>query len=146
VPEVVGGWLFAGGPAVADDCTTSVGFEFMLAVPSPFVAITRDLIVWPTSLPLSTYELRVSPAIVSQLTPFVPPPDLSQRSQRYWNVIGVEPLHVPLVVLSVCPWTFGPETTGSDVPFGAVCALAELPTGTSNAAASTSPKIMCRGI
>src|SRR5262245_51886771 len=118
----------------------------MLDEPSPFVAITRERIVWPTSLDVSAYELRVSPGIVSQLTPLVPPPDLSQRSQRYWNVIGVEPLHAPFVVLSVSPWTFGPETTGSEVPFGASCALAELPTGTSKAAASTSPKMMCRGM
>jgi hypothetical protein len=41
--------------------------------------------------------------MVAQLTPFVPPPDVSQRSQRYWNVIGVEPLHVPSVVVSVSP-------------------------------------------
>jgi hypothetical protein len=37
------------------------------------------------------------------LTPFAPPPVVSQRSQRYWNVIGVEPLHDPSVVVNVSP-------------------------------------------
>jgi hypothetical protein len=58
---------------------------------------------WPTSAAVSTYVFLVSPGMVAQLTPFVPPPVVSQRSQRYRNVIGVEPLHEPLVVVSVSP-------------------------------------------
>jgi hypothetical protein len=71
-----------GGPASGDAWTTPVGSELKLAVPSAFVAITRERIVWPTSAAVSTYVLRVSPEIVSHLTPLVPPPDVSQRSQR----------------------------------------------------------------
>jgi hypothetical protein len=82
VPEIVGGLFRDGGPASGDAWTTPVGSELKLAVPSAFVAITRERIVWPTSAAVSTYVLRVSPEIVSHLTPLVPPPDVSQRSQR----------------------------------------------------------------
>src|SRR5512132_288281 len=82
-PEIVGGLVLAGGPAVADAWTTpGVGFELALAVPSAFDAITRERMRWPTSARRSTSVRRVSPGMVVQLTPFTPPPLVSQRSQR----------------------------------------------------------------
>ena len=47
VPETVGGCVFLGGPALA--ATTAVGLELALAVPSWFVAMTRERILCPTS-------------------------------------------------------------------------------------------------
>src|SRR3954447_9654586 len=42
-PEIVGGLTLAGAPAVDAGCTTpAVAFEFALAVPSAFDAITRE--------------------------------------------------------------------------------------------------------
>src|SRR3954463_6062378 len=129
---MVGGLAFEGAPAVEDGCTTpGVAFEFALAVPSAFDAITRERMRWPTSAPESTYVLRVSPGIVAQLAPFAPPPDASQRSERYWNAIGVVPLQVPFVVVSVSPCTARPETTGSPVLCGAACDRADPAAGTS---------------
>jgi len=51
-PEIVGGCAFFGGPALA--LTTFVAFELKLAVPSWFVAITRERIRCPTSALAST--------------------------------------------------------------------------------------------
>ena len=76
--------------------------------------------------------------MVAQLTPFAPPPVVSQRSQRYWNVNGVVPDHVPFDVVSVVPWTAEPEIFGELVFVGAVCGEAAPPEGTSSAAATTS--------
>jgi len=103
VPEIVGGAVFTGRPAEEDALTTAVAFEFALAVPSAFEAITRERIRRPTSARLRMYVLRVSPAIVAQLTPFAPPPVVSQRSQRYRNVNGAVPVQVPFVVVRVSP-------------------------------------------
>jgi hypothetical protein len=113
VPEIVGGDVFVGLPAVEDGRTRpGVALEFRLAVPSAFVAMTRERIRWPTSARLKTYVLLVSPAIVAQLIPFGPPPVASQRSHRYWKVIGAVPVQLPFVVVSVCPCTVVPVTTG----------------------------------
>ena len=81
VPEIVGSWVLAGlfGAALI----TGEAFELKLAVPSLFVAITRERIRWPTSAPVSTYVRLVAPLIVLELTPLTPPPLVSQRSQRY---------------------------------------------------------------
>ena len=82
-PEIAGGLVFTGGPAVEDACTTpGVAFEFALAVPSAFDAITRERMRWPTSALRRTSVRRVSPEMVLQLTPLTPPPLVSQRSQR----------------------------------------------------------------
>ena len=80
---MVGGPTFDGAPAVDDGWTTpGVGFEFALAVPSAFDAITRERMRCPTSAPRSTSVRRVSPGMVVHVTPFGPPPLASQRSQR----------------------------------------------------------------
>jgi hypothetical protein len=137
----VGGAVFAGLAAVEDGLTTpGVAFEFALAVPSALVATTRERIRWPTSACASTYVLLVSPGIVAQLTPFTPPPDVSQRSHRYWNVIGVVPVQLPFVVVSVSPWTVVPETCGSPAFLGGAWARAEPPPGRKSAAAAAPVK------
>jgi hypothetical protein len=82
--------------------------EVKLAVPSLFVAITRERIRWATSAARTMYVRRVASGIVVQLTPFAPPPLVSQRSQRYWNDIGCVPDHEPLVVKSALPSTAVP--------------------------------------
>jgi hypothetical protein len=41
---MVGGFEFAGRPAVDDPLTVDVAFELALAVPSAFVATTRERI------------------------------------------------------------------------------------------------------
>ena len=46
---MLGGVAFTGGPAVDEGWTTLVGLEFLLAVPSELVAMTRDRMVCPTS-------------------------------------------------------------------------------------------------
>jgi len=46
-----------------------------------------------------------------------------QRSQRYVNVIGPEPVHVPALACRTCPWTYAPDAVGGEVFTGlaAVC-------------------------
>src|SRR5215212_3298137 len=83
VPLIVGCFALTGRPAVAEARTVvEVAFEFALAVPSAFEAMTRERMRWPTSARRRMYVRRVSPGIVAQLTPFTPPPLASQRSQR----------------------------------------------------------------
>src|SRR5438093_13315552 len=58
-PEIVGGLVFVGVPAVEDGCTTpGVAFEFALAVPSAFDAITRERMRRPMSARRSTSVRR----------------------------------------------------------------------------------------
>jgi hypothetical protein len=73
---------------------------------------------------------------VAQLTPFTPPPLVSQRSQRYRNDIGCVPDHEPLVVNNVFPSTGVPRTVGWFVAFGGLSAFAEVPPGTSSSVAA----------
>ena len=61
-----------------------------------------------TSTFFSTYVLSVAPPIFEQL-----PPSASQRRHWYMNVVG-EPLHVPLLVVSVLPSWAVPEIVGGD--------------------------------
>src|SRR6476660_2469744 len=75
VPEIVGGLVFTGGPAVDAGWTTpGVAFEFALAVPAAFETITRERMRWPTSAKRCTYVRPVAPEIVVQVTPLTPPP------------------------------------------------------------------------
>jgi hypothetical protein len=111
---------------------TPVGFETTLAVPSWFVADTRERSVWPTSPCVRMCALVVSPGIAAQLTPLLPPPDASQRSQRYRNENGVVPDQLPFEVLSVLPSIVVPEIRGCPVGFGAACERAEPPAGISS--------------
>ena len=80
---MAGGLAFTGGPAVDDGWTTpGVAFEFALAVPAALETITRERMRWPTSAGRCTYVRRVAAAIAVQVTPLLPPPLVSQRSQR----------------------------------------------------------------
>jgi hypothetical protein len=74
----------------------------------------------------------VSPGIVAQLTPLLPPPVASQRSQRYRNDATV-PDQLPFEVRSVLPSVVVPEIRGWPVGFGAACERAEPPAGISDA-------------
>src|SRR5436190_2045339 len=142
VPEIAGGLAFSGGPAVEDGWTTpGVAFEFALAAPSAFDAITRERMRWPTSARRKTSVRRVSPPMVLQVAPLTPPPLVSQRSQRYRNASGRVPLHEPFPVLSVCPCTVEPDTCGCPVAFGAVRSPAEPPTGIRSASSSAPTRI-----
>ena len=81
VPEIVGGLEFADRPAVART-TPAVAFEFTLAEPSAFEAVTCERIRCPTSALRNTYDLCPADEMVLQLTPLTPPPLVSHRSQR----------------------------------------------------------------
>jgi hypothetical protein len=74
LPEIVGGPVFAGCPPLLT--TTDVAFEFALADPSAFVAVTLTLSVEPRSADVTLYFVCVAPETGAQL-----PPLLSQRSQ-----------------------------------------------------------------
>jgi hypothetical protein len=60
------------------------------------------------------YEEPVAPVMLTQVDPAV-----SQRRHCCVYVIGVVPVHVPSVVVRVCPFTALPETTGTDMLTGA---------------------------
>ena len=68
----------------------------------------------PTSSSFRTYVWFVAPEMFEQLLPLE-----WQRCQWYENVIGVEPDHVPLEAVSVCPSLAVPEIVGRDVFAGA---------------------------
>jgi hypothetical protein len=61
----------------------------------------------------TTYVWKTAPEIPVQLTPFTPPPLVSQRSQRYENLNGVVPDHEPLTAVSRLPSNCGPVIRGS---------------------------------
>ena len=63
----------------------------------------------------------------------------SHTCHWYWNVIGVEPFHVPGLAVSVLPAVFVPPVVGSEAFVGATAArvviAAAVPTATSATAA-----------
>jgi hypothetical protein len=67
VPEIVGGELFAAGALEA--CTTAVAEEKALVFPAELVAVTRTLIVNPTSAVATAYVEFVAPLIGLQSIP-----------------------------------------------------------------------------
>jgi hypothetical protein len=88
---IVGGDVFVGATEVdVEDWTTAD--EALSAHPEPaeFVAVTPTRIVCPTSAEVSDHVWLL---VVETTTQFAPAE--SQRRQKYENVIGVEPLHVP---------------------------------------------------
>ena len=62
--------------------------------------------------------------MTKQLEPSAAPPSVGQRSQRYVNVIGVEPDHVPGLAVSSRPSIACPEMLGSVVLLGGTSARA----------------------
>jgi hypothetical protein len=120
VPDTTGNTVFDGG--VGAEATTAVAAESAVADPDAFVAVTRARIVEPTSPLTRTYDAPVAPAMSTQADP-------SASQRRHWRVyvIGVIPVQIPSVVVSVCPLTALPDTTGGDVLAGG--AGAETTTG-----------------
>jgi hypothetical protein len=113
VPPIVGGDVFAGAADIG--CTTAVVAEKALVLPATLLAVTRTLIVVPTSALVTAYVELVAPGIGTQTNP-----DGSQLSHWSANVIGVVPVQVPFVALSVCPSTGVPDTVGEEVSAGGV--------------------------
>src|SRR4051794_40839127 len=72
-----------------------------------------------------------------------PAPLPSQTCHWYWNVIGVEPVHVPGLAVIVLPTAFVPDVVGCDAFEGATAArpvmAAAGPTATSAIAIATAP-------
>jgi hypothetical protein len=106
----LGSTVLAGSPPV----TTAVAFESAVAVPSPFVAVTSTRSRRPTSELTTAYVWPVAPEMAEQLEP-----ELLQRCQRYENVIGADPLQLPLPAVSVEPLAAVPEMVGKPVFAGA---------------------------
>src|SRR5262245_37252021 len=95
----------------------------------------------PTSLSRRRYVLPVAPEITRQLEPCAVPPSVGQRSQRYWNDIGVEPDHVPAPAVRVRFSAAVPSMVGSPVLFGGTSARAEPGPGSSAAvSAAATPR------
>jgi hypothetical protein len=69
--------LGVGGAGAVAFWITAVGTDVAEFSPSPFFAITRNRIVFPTSTARSVYVFENAPLIVAQFPPFGP-----QRSHR----------------------------------------------------------------
>ena len=116
-----------GGAAL----TTAVGTDVDWVEPSAFRAVTRERIVLSMSSFFSTYVLSVAPPMFEQL-----PPLASQRRHWYTNEVG-EPLHVPLLVVSVLPSWAVPEIVGGDWFPGAAWGAAAPPVSARPATAAS---------
>jgi hypothetical protein len=92
-----------------------VAFEVAEAEPAAFAAVTRARSREPTSADVGMYELAVAPA----MSPHELVAD-AQRNHWYANVIGVEPVQVPLVTASGWPSLACPEIDGRTVFAGGV--------------------------
>ncbi len=131
VPEIVGGDVFFGANAAT---TIAVAFDTATPLPSALVAVTRTRIVKPTSALRSRWLFVVAPAIAAQFDPFPFPPFAGQRSHWKAKLVGLFD-QVPVVAVSVSPWTAEPEIFGSAVFTGFACDRADPKVGTSNTTA-----------
>jgi hypothetical protein len=90
-----------------------------LPVPAEFVAVTIVRSVKPTSAAARAYDELVAP-VYAQLAPV-------ESHRHHWKakVMGVVPVHVPVLDDTVCPCWAVPEITGAAVHCGAtVCGAA----------------------
>jgi hypothetical protein len=88
-----------------------------------FFAVTWARIRCPTSSASSWYVWPFAPDTAAQFEPSGAPPSAPQRTHWYSKLSGELLDQPPLVVVSVCPWTTEPLTTGSDVCTGPDAAL-----------------------
>ena len=117
VPETTGMTVLTGGAAV----TRAVTAENADALPPPFVPVTRERSVPPTSAATAVYV----EAVASGMSVHEAPAAL-QRCHWYVKVIVGEPVQVPFVVVRTWPSRAVPETTGMTVLTGATAVMTAL--------------------
>src|SRR3954453_3265509 len=115
VPETPGAVVFTGAVAPV---TAAVRFENAVLDPALFLAMTRDRICLPESVPVRVYVVFVAVEM------FEHEPLTTHRCHWYVNVGAGLPVHVPEFVVRSCPTEAVPLTTGMAVFVGAAAALA----------------------
>jgi hypothetical protein len=97
-------------PDPSGSVTTGDSPERSVVDPAEFLAVMLKRIFLPASAETSRYVDPVAPLIDRHA-----PPCALQRSHRYENVIGCEPLQEPGSAVRTDPTTALPRTAGSDV-------------------------------